>query len=227
MPAGAILVRMYAIAGGAGAGSGTTGVAGTLVLGGVGGDGGAMSTATYDPADVPSSLTITIGGGGSGGTGNGVLGTDGGFSAATASGLNYVYAAGGRALTAGAVANTTQGEYAGGRRGAPGVTPVAPSRLAFFGDAGAAGGSISTANVAGAGGSVILATPEIGKFGTSFFPAHGGNGGNSSTGGNGSDGSPGDFPGGGGGGGGACRPGSTTGAGGAGAAGLVVIVTNI
>jgi hypothetical protein len=70
-----VLVELWGAGGGGG--SGRLGAAASARTGGGGGGGGAYSYQIYDAADVPSSLTVTIGAGGSGGAAITVSNTNG------------------------------------------------------------------------------------------------------------------------------------------------------
>lgn len=142
-PTGCKSVRMVLIGGGGGGGSGHNHATGNKGGGG-GGAGGGITELVYRAADLPSTLTVTIGTGGAGGAGvtgntNGNAGTAGGATSVSASGTTYGRAAGG---AAGAGGTTT-----GGSGGAVGTLGDA----LYEGGAGGAGGNSGTVGTAGAG----------------------------------------------------------------------------
>ena len=66
-PAGAQTVFATALGGGGGAGSGAAENSGTVSCGGGGGGGGMLAARQFAAADLPSSVTVTVGAGGAGG----------------------------------------------------------------------------------------------------------------------------------------------------------------
>jgi hypothetical protein len=66
-PVGKSIARVTVIAGGGGGGSGCRDAAGTVRCGGMGGGGGGASTADFQVSDLPASVSVTIGAGGTGG----------------------------------------------------------------------------------------------------------------------------------------------------------------
>ena len=135
-PIGCKSVEIICIGGGGGGGSGHAHVSGSK--GGGGGGGGAGITAIkYAAADLPATLTLTIGAAGTGGAGvaapnNGNTGVAGGISTAISAGITYAYAVGGLAGAAG----TNSG-------GAGGAASTAGDAL-YIGGAGGAGGTTSS-----------------------------------------------------------------------------------
>jgi hypothetical protein len=154
------------LGGGPGAGSGRKGAAGSARSGGNAGIGGYYNEALIPFASLPTSLTITVGAGGTGGAAqttnstNGNPGTDGGESSVVGTGVN-VRASGGLAGLGGTAAAVAFGSHAAGTIGVRGniiantsVTAASsPSSPTSFpaGGGGGPGGGISTGNVAFAG----------------------------------------------------------------------------
>ena len=66
-PAGAQTVFAAALPGGGGAGSGASGTSGTVLCGGGGGAAGLLAQRQFIAADLPSTVTVTVGAGGTGG----------------------------------------------------------------------------------------------------------------------------------------------------------------
>ena|GEM_PF-3190995 len=220
-PAGARLVRVLCVGGGAGGGSGRLDSTTTAAAsGGAGGQGGATLLAEFNAADLPSSVTVTVGAGGAGGaaqTTNPANGTAGSAGAVSSFGAFVVAgngSGGGAGGTTAATGTTSSVQpaapFAGGAGGGANISGTAsnPGPGWFGAGGGGAGGSLSTANSAlspaqgGTGGYAHTHGSNNGSAGTSSAsaPTGGGNG----------SGVPGVRPGGGGGGGG-----SSTGAAGA------------
>lgn len=168
-PAGCKTVRFILAGGGGGGGSGHAQPSGNRGGGG-GGAGGGMTEISYRAADLPSTLTITVGGGGAGGAGvvannDGNPGVAGTATTVTASGITYARAAGG--------AGGAQGTNSGGAGGAAGTLGDA----LYAGGAGGAGGASGTAGVAAA---ATIGCPGGGGGGgisSGGTVANGGNGG--------------------------------------------------
>lgn len=247
-PAGATVTTAYVIAGGAGGGSGRRGAAGTARFGGGGGAAGAFYVGSFSTALLGATETVTVGTGGAGGAAvstddtNGNTGVSGGLSKfgvwlsaiATAGGGGGTVAAGsgGQASGAGAGGGSSiTGAGGGGNSNGPN-----PS-------SGAAGGGISAADVAFAGGTAFMsftANPYVPISGgavdtagtngpdrvanTASSGAAGSGGGAYSSVAAGAGGNAGLY-GAGGGGGGASLNGHPSGAGGNGANGIVVVIS--
>lgn len=254
-PAGAVAVQVEMIAGGGGGGSGARRAAGVLSTGGGGGGGGGVSNYTFNAANLPSSVTITVGTGGAGGaavTGDDTNGNAGNAGNASIFGsfLRAYAGAGGAAGTstgsaaggAGGMGTSTGGSGAssgstGGTGSGPGTSSAAPG--------GASGGGVSTGNAAspgaagqtswanpagataGGAGAVDSTTPTDGGSVTTGYPLPGGSGGSgaASVTTAAQAGANGGLYGAGGGGGGAARNGNNSGAGGNGANGIVRVIT--
>lgn len=228
--AGAIPKEFWAIcvAGGGGGQGGATGLAGTTWTGGTGGDGGAYVAQQVNPTDIGSTVSVTVGLGGTGGVGgrqnNSVfrqLGDDGGttsFGSLASAAFSYASSSiatlfGYYDASASAPGTGGNGQHASGT---PAATAGASTPLA-------AGGAAGPSNSSGSDGGNASLTGQTRCGG-------GGGGGGSSVivqsspyrgGGNGG------FPGGGGGGGGALAGGGSSyyaGNGGNGANGVVVLL---
>ena len=252
-PAGAKTVFVMVIGGGGGGGGGRRGAAATARCGGSGGAGGNLSAATFRAASLGSTVTVSIGLGGTAGPAASGDSANGGFAGNGAGSAFGGFLAGGggggggglQAASGGAGAvlpNYTDAGSAGGNAdstglvGAQGVD-ISTSRA---GTGGGAGGGITTANAVSAGGkggvnSIIYALTgaaggAAGAAGTAGTASDltgfgGGGGGSSITGAAGAGGAGGNY-GGGGGGGGASLNGNASGAGGVGAAGCVLVITS-
>lgn len=241
-PTGCKNVRMVLIGGGGGGGSGHAHATGNKGGGG-GGAGGGITELVYRAADLPSTLTVTIGTGGAGGAGvssntNGNAGTAGGATSVSASGTTYGRAAGGAAGAGGTTSGGAGGAagtlgdalYAGGAGGAGGNSGTVGTAAAGTTGApggGGGGGMTSGGTVAngGAGGtrmSIGTGGAGTGGAGTAVGIYGSGGGGSPSLSGTSLAGGAG-IRGSGGGGSGAGT--TATGAGGAGGAGLVLIVS--
>jgi hypothetical protein len=142
-PANASAVQVILIGAGGGGGGGGSKNGGSERDGGGGGAGGAYSSQVYTASDLPSSASVTIGGGGgggAGGNGNGVNGSNG--SAGGASCLSSSSSCGGTLYLE---------SYGGG--GGAGGGGVAPGLGAGGGGGGtAAAGTSATTITGGAGG---------------------------------------------------------------------------
>lgn len=189
IPKKAKTLQIILVGGGAGGGSGRVQAAGGAASGGLGGGGGAINYQELNVADFPTTtvLNITIGGGGGGAPGiatantSGLLGSNGGNSFITIDEQNnyfIMHAPGGLAATTAAAqvaitavaanrthlfGNSTVVPTANGSGTSITAAPtnmllVPPYALSL---AGAAGGGISTGNIAFVGGSIALtATPS-------------------------------------------------------------------
>lgn len=241
-PDGAKVVEIFAIGGGGGGGKGSTGAEGTARNGGGGGGPGGAVVGQFDADDLSSTVAVTVGTGGAGGT------TDGGFNTGGAGGASsfgsYVQAGGGTGGASGAMA---LGPGAGGEAGASSLQ-VGGGGMAS-GAAGVPYGHPGTNGHVGSGAGGSSRRADNGQNlglqgGNSSAGAGGTQGGDAAPGGNGVTGSAtnggsggggggkglaggnGGFPGGGGGGGGANRTGDGAGGnGGAGANGKVIAIT--
>lgn len=197
---------VIAFGAGSGASAGSVGAAGTSRAGGSGGGGGGRSVSIFLLADLPATVTVTVGAGGLGGaavtTGAGTAGTLGGPSSFG----SFV-----RTRAASVPGAAGQGQVAGG--------PAGGNSGAAGG--GSTGGAISAANAATA--------PVAGGLADVFPGGTGGVGGvaGSTADGtvNGSPGANGGTFGAGGGGGGAATTGATSGKGGDGAGGYVEVIS--
>lgn len=149
-----VLVHVRVWGPGGGGGSGARMASGTLATGGGGGGAGAYTDRWYAAADLPATVSVTVGGAGTGGAavttdstaGNpGVAGGQSVFGSAS----GYLGAANGGALGAG---GTNSGSAAGGS-GATGGTATGGGGGASSGSGTAgAGGSLSVVGGAGTGG---------------------------------------------------------------------------
>ena len=253
-PAGAKLV-VFTVAGcGGPGGSGRQDAASTVRCGGGGGAGGGIATRQMDAADITSTVTVTIGTGGTGGaaitggTANGNAGAAGGNTSfgpylsvlpgAAGSGGTNALGTGGAVTTgapggsAGGAASTTGGT---GSNGGGGISN-------FGGVGGGAGGGITSGNVAAGGGTALTPLTGGGTAGAAGVvdttaptsgtaptakgtPSAGAGGGAASITTAAQQGASGNQPGGGGGGGGAGLNGQSSGAGGNGGAGAVLVIT--
>lgn len=146
-PMGAKRYEVVCIAGGSGGGSGPRRAATLNRCGGGGGGGGAQTRTFFNPADLPSTVTVTIGAGGAGGAAitadnsSGLVGSPGG---ATTFGP-YTTASPG---TAGAGGTTVSGT---GGNGGPGIAEGGAGGTAST--TGGVGGAAVPASGAGGGGS--------------------------------------------------------------------------
>lgn len=246
----AVLIDVLCIGGGGGGASGTKGATGTHRGGGGGGGGGGFSRRIFRGDQLDSSITITVGEGGSGGAARTTNDTAGqnGSAGGTSSFGGYLKAgggAGGDGFTGG-TNSSTQASQLGGNGGTTTIAGSGTNEQAAGGGGG--GGRITSGNVVelgGAGGSTGLAymptpTPggaagpssgSNGSAGTTISSnmwqgGGGGGGGAYGTGGNnaGNGGNGGGRGGGGGGGGGVTNGSGNSGAGGAGADGLVLVI---
>lgn len=245
-PAWARWIEAVCVGGGGGGGAGAVAAAGAARYGGGGGGAGGIASACWSVAALPGVLSVTIGGGGAGGTGPGGAGGAGGGSAVSSGGVLLLTGEGGKGGAGGGASAGAGGAGGGGllRSNAGGDSSV--SATAGVGQAqsrpdgpggGGAGGGVSAANVAFSGGNggdgAVLHLRASGGLGrvtsglagqASPVPAlswagGGGGGGGGNASGAGGPGAAGGGHGAGGGGGGAAT--SIAGGGGAGAAGVV------
>jgi hypothetical protein len=170
------------IGGGAGGGSGRRGAAGTVRCGGGGGGSGGVALATFRIADLPATVSVTVGAGGSGGAAvttddtNGNNSTGGGNSSfgplLIGSGTSSLVGGGGSATngTGGGSGSSALVSVSGASASATGGAGQSPTyRLAVA--AGSSGGGLTSANVTSTGGtgatsmSVFAANPAAGTAG--------------------------------------------------------------
>ncbi len=167
-PAWARRVRFILLGGGAGGSSGRRGAAATERRGGGGGSSAGIVDEEFTAAELPATLSVDVGNGGTGGaaitidTTNGTAGGNGGLSAVRDGALTVLSASGGLTGTGGQSAAggaggsgwvgsfgaSNTGGSAGSGAGAQGVY----WNCGRAGGGGGAGGSLSTANVSAAGG---------------------------------------------------------------------------
>ncbi|MBB5037110.1 beta strand repeat-containing protein [Prosthecobacter dejongeii] len=247
-PAGCKAIEVYMIGGGGSGGSGRQGAGSTVRGGGGGGAAGARVHVILDPAEVPSSVTVSYAGRRLGGQAvtlastNGDAGTNG-----VASSFGNWTAVGGAGGSAGTTATVTGGAAVpdscaamgvttanlGGGSGGTGGGTAGASGFGVLPTGGGGGGGITSANaqsvgLAGGGASGIYtqagaaaatAGTAIGYIGL----GGGGGGGGTNAGGAAQSGADGANYGGGGGGGGGSVNTISSGAGGRGGAGLVIV----
>lgn len=252
-PSGAKWIEVVCIAGGGGGGSGRRSSGGGTASGGGGGGGGGRSVCTYEAADLPSTVSVTVGTGGGGGTGITAANTNGNAGAAGGNSTfgTYLKAVGGGGGAPGNGSGNSNGGTAGGGLFSSGGTGGTGTQATFGagaagnyasagGGSGGAGGSGASAGGAGGaeatfygstitGGTAGSSGGGVGGNGNSDTAAmlgSGGGGGGGNIGGNGGAGGNGGSFGAGGGGGGGTGSGTTSGAGGAGSNGIVVVVTH-
>jgi hypothetical protein len=170
IPTGALNYDAFAVAPGAGGGSGRRGAAGSARFGGGGGSAGNVAVASGSVASIgATTLNIDVSAGGAGGAPataddtNGNAGTGGTFSRIRriVNATGSVSGGGGTAAAGagGAASANTNRTYFGGAGGSSSVS-AAPSQPAFaiasVPNGGGAGGGISAANVDYAGGTGLL-----------------------------------------------------------------------
>ncbi len=169
-PAGARLVEAFAIAGGAGGGSGRKGAEGSPRFGGGAGSGGAARRVVVAADALASTVSVTVGAGGNGGAAvsanstNGADGSGGGdssFGAFVRAGNAFANGAGGNAVNGGGGGNGIDGMTVG-QGGSSSIIddairggPPAPDAATSTGGGGGGGGGRSAANVSRAGGGAI------------------------------------------------------------------------
>lgn len=149
-PASARVVYVACIGGGGGGGSGRRGAAGTVRCGGGGAGGAAWNVATFDAADISSTVTVTVGAGGLGGASvatDNTNGNAGGQGTASSFGSYLRAAAASTAAAGGTGANGVAGN--GGIGMASGTQGGSASTS---GGVGAQGGANSAGGGAGGGG---------------------------------------------------------------------------
>ena len=155
-PAGAVRVQAVLIGGGGGGGSGRSATTTVIRTGGVGGAGGAYQTTMLDAAILSSTVIVTVGLGGTGGSGvlnaNGNSGNPGG---ATSFGAYSIAngGSGGPGGTASAQSGPAGGTLGGSGYGTSGGTGGATTTT----DGGPGGDTVTSAPGGGAGGTVTAA----------------------------------------------------------------------
>lgn len=245
-------ILVTCIGGGGGGAAGYLASAGSTCFGGGAGGGGGIVVRDLSPDDISSTVTVTVGSGGTGGTAtsDGNPGTNG-----TASSFgSYIYAVGGLKGSstsggAGAASRCYVTRLDSSRSGAPGNTSASLINTTtedIVPGGGGGGGNVNTTGTAFAGGtgtglqsitgvissgaaSALVAAAGTapggaGNTGPSYgYIGMGGSGGGGGVSVGGGNGGNGGLYGGGGGGGGGARTGQTRGAGGNGANGIVVV----
>ncbi len=223
-PVFASQVEVICIAGGGGGGSGRRGAFGTVRQGGGGGAGGNRTIITLDATDLPSTVSVTVGAGGTGAPAQTLDNSDGstGGTGGTTSFGSYAAAFGGYGGFAGSTGAGGQGggaipgQFQGATGGIASTTGGNGSSSVAFGYGG---------GMAGGGGAGSDAANSVfnggGAYTMSDFPSYSLVAGTSSAGTNGADRTPANTPllGGGGTGGGTYQPGGNGGKYGAGGGG--------
>jgi len=184
VPEGSKKLDIIAIGAGSGGGSGRRGAQGSMRGGGAGASAGDVSIASFDPEQLPASLTVNVGAGGTGGAqkvsnnSDGRPGDQGGFSDVEIDGNVLLYAEagnpgqGGRSSMVEGSPSAGEGLYAGGNGGdgMPGLGGDSiPPAAAPSGGAG--GGGLSADNSSHDGGDAPLPTAYSNPY---AFPAEGG-----------------------------------------------------
>lgn len=242
-PTGAVLVDVELFSGGNGGGSGRRGAAGTNRYGGNGGPLANRIIRRFHASDLTSTVSVTVGAGGAGGTAITSNDTDGNAGSAGGTSSFGAYVNSPAAASGGAAGTSTAGGAGSSQSGAniAGQSGGTGSYATVAGGAGGGGGGISNADVGNAGGAGGTTTddPTAGSAGgaintnaanaTARTPANvggrAGGGGGAGTSGAAGKGGNGAAPGGSGGGGGGSLNGNNSGAGGTGADGLVRVIT--
>jgi len=225
-PANCKQVRVILIGGGGGGGSGMFGTSGSQ-CGGGGGSGGGYVVKDLLASDLPSTVSVTVGSGGSGGvavTQDGYNGKDGSDGGTTSFGT-YAKAFGGKRGFGGSRWKTGRLDFFVGAGGDAQTNSVRGGN-AKIGIGESAADTINAPSSGGAGGGISTTSQGGGTGGTAQI-GPGGNGGAGGFGritGAGDAGISGSTYGGGGGGGGASK-GTGSGAGGNGAAGICIVVS--
>lgn len=179
------------VGGGGGGGSGRRGAAGSVRCGGGGGGGGGRTVEVFPTADLPATLTFTVGTAGTAGAAQTVDSTDGaaggtgGNSTLTGTGVSLLAqggtgGSGGTASsgTGGTAPGTVQGAAVGGNASATGGVGVAGNFGALGGSGGAAGGGITSGDAVSNGGAGRASFYWGGGTGGSAGTSPGGAGGN-------------------------------------------------
>jgi hypothetical protein len=192
-PAGVTFVEIICFAGGGGGGGGVGAAAGAVRNGGTGGGGGAYSRLVVRASDLGSTVSVTVGAGGTAGAGGSSgTGTAGGAGGNSSFGttLSAFGGGGGAAPSSGSGSNFTGGS--GGGTGSAGIVGAASGTGAVGGGPttvntapGIGGGGASapntgvglTAEYGGASGGGTVGTSNAGKGGTSIYGGSGGGGG--------------------------------------------------
>lgn len=204
-PAGAKFVEVHAISGGGGGGAGRRGAAGTNRNGGGGGAAGSSVMGRFDASLLTSTVTVTIGSGGTGAVSTTVDNTDGaaGVDGGTTTFGTYLSAPSGKAGKGGTATNGLGGvtslgsqspwnyiQFGGANASTTGGAGVSPSVQQWVSpNSGASGAGISTADAistGSVGGAITgIINPMInaaGGLAGGVAPANAGNGTNSGTG---------------------------------------------
>lgn len=247
--------RVQLVSGGGGGGSGRRGAAATVRVGGGGGGGGAVQSVDFDVTQLPDTVAVVVGVGGTGAAAitvddtngaNGGGGTPSTFGAFLVTGSSGGGSGGGVGTAGGggfAASPALMSGNTGASAATTGLVGPAGSATASGGRGGGAGGGITAANVAangGAGGaSGGMTSPAGGVVGgaspgagvsvldQTALPGTGGGGGAASITVAAQAGAAGGKFGSGGGGGGASVNGFASGAGGRGADGVIIVATPI
>lgn len=161
-PAGAVTTEAFVMSGGAGGGSGRRGAAGSVRCGGGGGAGATLMSRKFATADLTSTVTVTVGDGGTGGLAVAANDTSGASGSVSGSSSFGTYLAG--QLSTGGLGGTAAAGTGGtGALGGPGTAGAGGSASATggagvginpgaLGAAGApSGGGITSGDVPGAG----------------------------------------------------------------------------
>lgn len=249
-PTGATVVEVWCISGGGGGGGGAVAASGTAAIGGAGANGGPIAWARFAASDVPSTVSVTVGAGGTGGPGGASTGGSGSTGASGGQTMfgAYLQTYYGQGALPGGAGNNGNGGFlstsGGGGGSSTSGNPGSGGTSWGPGSGGGGGGGISSAGTAYAGanggdnraaqgyypggaggavGSAGSAGPSTSAPASSGLGGTGGGGGGASTSGPGGAGGAGGSYGGGGGGGGAALVGFAGGTGGNGGPGLCVV----
>jgi len=231
-PSGAKTVHIIMHGGGGGGGSGGY-VSSTPASGGAGGGGGARTETDFIASLLSGTVSITVGGGGSAGSGvngggsdsDGNYGSDGGFSSFGTLARAYGGDGGGPGITLSASVGGAGGPGSfdggtGGAGGAPGANQGSQAPASKFASMGGNGGAGCSLTTTGSNQNALFA-PFGGTPNSANYFGYGGTGGGSGSAAGGAGNTYGA-----GGGGGAAKTGTTSGSGGAGAAGIVIVITS-
>lgn len=169
-PSDAQFVEVVIIGGGGGGGGGRRGAAGTNRYGGGGGGAGAMARALYLASDLASTVTVTLGDGGTAGDDGGASntnGTNGGAGVSSSFGT-YLRAGGGDKGNGGG--STAPAPASTGDGGSGYATGSFPGNDGGDGD-GSVGGSSRTGPGGGGGGGFIDSANNVNEGGDGGVPA--------------------------------------------------------
>jgi hypothetical protein len=251
-PAGAKMVHVSVMSGGAGGGGGAKVASGTSCSGGGGGAGSGCVDLFLRASDLPSSVTVTVGNGGTAGAGASVIGAGssggpGGFSSFGTI-VRAERGSGGSGGQVGAQASGGGGGQFGGNNGGTTTNGGSGQSGGYTNRGGAGGGSGGgvaaspaplNGGTGGFGMTTLLAGGTAGTAGSaggnggngnttgipSLFNGSGGGGGGAGSGTTGGNGGAGAGYGTGGGGGGSTYGSGAAGSGGVGAQGIVIVIT--